>query len=159
MNILLENNLLIFNREDLVGEEIYFARQIEKSATVKLALEIYSGPFQVYRIGDKQSDKLKMSSKYQCEGVLKFCTKPELEIILILSCDLWEEFEKQKSKVSAKTFAKQNIIHQKEKYNNSSKFYRDYFGRRPVHLADCFRQYKSLHAHRKDELYVADLLK
>ena len=45
VNILLENNKLIFSEHDLLGLEVYHARQIKTSAKVRTELNIYPGIF------------------------------------------------------------------------------------------------------------------
>ena len=46
------------------------------------------------------------------------------------------------------------------KYDNSTQFYKDYYGTRPDVLVDAIREYKKLKGgHKKGELYLADLLK
>lgn len=58
--------------------------------------------------------------------VEKYCTKPELEMLLIISEGLITEFEKVKSKEKAKTFAKQNIRLGRRVYKNDTAFYTEY---------------------------------
>lgn len=43
VNILLENDALIFTEDDLLGLMAYHARQIKTNAQVRLALNMYSG--------------------------------------------------------------------------------------------------------------------
>ena len=43
MNILLENDALIFTEDDLLGLTAYHARQIKSSAQVRTALNLYPG--------------------------------------------------------------------------------------------------------------------
>lgn len=45
-------------------------------------------------------------------------------------------------------------------YDNSTAFYRDYYGERIELLVDTIKRYKQLKGkHQKDEFYLADLLK
>ncbi|MCF0105781.1 MAG: GNAT family acetyltransferase [Holdemanella sp.] len=162
MNILLENDLLTFTENDLLGLNIYHARQITSSALVKTELNIYPGKVSVYRIGDIQSEKIRIPIEYKekITSVTKYCTKPELEILLIIAEGLFFEYTKRKSKTKPKTFAKQYIRCGKKKYDNSTVFYRKYFGNNPDLLVSCIREYKRINgAHKSDEGYLADLLK
>ena len=63
------------------------------------------------RVGDTQSEKLTIPAEYKHKivGEEKYCTKPELEILLIISEGLYDQYEKVKSKMKPKDFAKQNI--------------------------------------------------
>ena len=56
INILLENDLLNFSEDDLLGLTPYHARQIITSAQVRTELNIYPAEVKILRIGDKQSD-------------------------------------------------------------------------------------------------------
>ena len=111
INILLENQKLKFSSDDLLGLVPYHARQIKSSAAVKAALNLYPDEVHVLRIGDGQNEKLEIPSAYKDKITLveKYCTKPELEMLLIISENLAAEYEKVKSKTKPKTFAKANI--------------------------------------------------
>lgn len=163
VRILLANNRLIFGEDDLLGLTPYHARQIENNAQVRTELNMYPGnDVCVIRIGDKQSDRLKIPEEYKGKivAVNKYCTKPELEMLLIINEGLVSEFEKVKSETSPKAFAKRYICCGKKRYNNSSKFYHDYYSGDCDKLVNAICEYKrSRGAHQKDELYLADLLK
>lgn len=125
VRILLANNRLIFGEDDLLGLTPYHARQIEKNAQVRTELNMYPGnDVCVIRIGDKQSDKLKIPEEYKEKivAVNKYCTKPELEMLLIINEGLVSEFEKVKSETSPKAFAKRYICCGKKRYNNSNRY-------------------------------------
>lgn len=163
INILLENDALIFTEDNLLGLTAYHARQIKSNAQVRLELNMYLGTdVSVMRIGDKQTDRLIIPSDYKEKicTVEKYCTMPEFEMLLIISEGLVKEFEKIKAKVAPKAFAKQNVSHNRTRYDNSSRFYRDYYGSEPQKLVNAIREYKRINgAHQKDELYLADILK
>ncbi len=162
IRMLLEYNKLIFTEDDLLNLVPYHARQISKSAAVKTALNLYPGEVIVLRIGDKLGEELKIPKEYKNKivEVRKYCTKPELEMLLIISEHKEYDFEKVKSSVSPKTFSKKNIIYNRTRYNNSTAFYREYYGERMELLVDTIKRYKQLKGkHQKDEYYLADLLK
>ena len=160
IDILLENNLLIINKDDLIGLQPYHARQIDKAANISVAIKTYNQPFEILRIGDSLTDKLRIPKDFK-EKVLnikKYCTKPELEFLLIISENLLNDYAKSKLK-KPKLFAKQNIILTKHRYDNSCQFCFDYYGNRPNTLVDALREYKRIKNHDKDELYLFDLIK
>lgn len=164
VDILLDAERLKFVRDDLVGLSVYHARQLT-SPVIRTNLNIYTGEFEVYRIGDALTDKFSASTDYQdrIRAIRKFCTKPELEILLIIAEGKESEFEKVKAgkhRIRAKDFSKAHIIHNRVRYNNSTQFYRDYFGSDIEMLVAAIKKYKEKHrAHKKDEEYLADLLK
>ena len=163
MRILLKNDKLIFGEDDLIGLEPYHARQIKSSGQVRMQLNMYPGKdVLAMRVGDVQNETLKIPDDYKNKifKVEKYCTKPELEMLLIISENLVAEFEKTKSSVSPKKFAKQHIRCGRKKYDNSTRFYEEYYGSDPDALVNAIREYKRIKgAHKKDELYLADLLK
>lgn len=163
INILLENDALVFSEDDLLGLTAYHARQINTNAQVRLALNMYFGnDVMLMRIGDKQTERLIIPPDYRekiCE-IRKYCTLPELEMLLIISEGMVKDFEKVKSTVRPKVFAKQYIRCNRRRYDNSSQFYRDYYGRDCDRLINAIREYKRIRgSHKKDECYLADLLK
>lgn len=162
IKILLENDCLIFTEDDLLGLTPFHARQIQSSAQVRTELNLYPGDVRVLRIGDTQKDRLKIPSDYREKiiSVEKYCTKPELEMLLILAENMEAEYEKVKSALSPKAFAKRHIMFNRQRYDNSTAFYREYFGGRCELLVACIRKYRSLKgSHGKDEHYLAELLK
>ena len=163
INILLENDALIFSEDDLLGLTAYHARQIKTNAQVRLALNLYNGnDVTVLRIGDTQTDRLSIPADFKEKicAVEKYCTMPELEMLLIISEGLVKEYEKVKSTVKPKAFAKEHIWYNRKQYDNSSRFYRDYYGNDCGKLINAIREYKRIRgSHKKDELYLADLLK
>ena len=98
IRILLEHDKLIFTEDDLLNLVPYHARQIENNAAVKTALNLYHGDVEVLRIGDKLNDELKIPKEYKRKitDIRKYCTKPELEMLLIISEKKYSEFEKVK---------------------------------------------------------------
>lgn len=162
INILLENRKLKFTSDDLLGLVPYHARQIKSSGAVKTALNLYPDEVHIMRIGDGLNEELKIPTEYKDKITLieKYCTKPELEMLLILSEELADEYEKVKSRVKPKEFAKEHIHCGRKKYDNSTAFYENYFG------ADCEKLVAAIHtykrhngSHKKDERYLAELLK
>jgi len=162
IKILLEHKKMIFSEDDLLNLVPYHARQIGNNKAVQIALKLYHGEVKIFRIGDKLNDKFKIPKEYRRKivGVKKFCTKPELEMLLIISEKQGTSFDKVKSTISPKKFAKNNIIYNRHRYDNSTLFYREYYGDRIELLVDTIKEYKRIKGkHSKDELYLADLIK
>jgi len=162
MRILLSFDCLVFGENELLGLTPYHARQLSKNAMVRTELNMYpKNDILIMRIGDKQNEKLKIPAEYRGKilGVEKYCTKPELEILLIIAEEMEHEYEKVKSRISPKEFAKKNITCGKYKYDNSSMFYKTYFADDCEKLISAIKEYKRTHKHLKDELYSADILK
>lgn len=161
VNLLLDNNKLKFTRDDLLDMRPFHARQLT-SPQLKPALDAYHGDIEIYRIGDKMSDALKVPKELLpvIKSQAKFCTKPELEMLLIIAENKASDFEKVKAKQKPKDFCKQNVICKRKKYDNSTVFYEDYFGDRIELLVSAITEYHRTHGkHKSDEGYLFDLLK
>ena len=158
VELLLRDNRLLFNTEDLIGLVPYHARQLD-SPVVQSALNMYSGPFDIYRIGDTQTDKLRIPGhlKSRILSISKICTKPELEILLIINENLIHVW--QRSGKRPKDFAKKEIQFQRRRYDNSSQFYEEYYGRRIDLLIENLKEYKRTKRHDRDELFLADFIR
>ena len=162
MRILIDNDKLNFGEDDLIGLTPYHARQLN-SAQIKTELNIYpESDVLVMRVGDVLNEALKIPIDYKDKivEVTKYCTKPELEMLLIISEGLVSEYDKVKSKVSPKEYAKNHIKCGRRRYDNSTQFYKEYYRTDPDKLVQAIKEYKRIKgAHKKDELYLADLLK
>ncbi len=161
IDLLLDNNKLIFTREDLIGSTPYHIRQLKHSSIIT-DLKHYGKEVIIFRIGDKQNDKLKIPSEVKNilsqDRIYKFCTKPEIEILLIINENLLKEFKK--SKIKASTFAKENIKYNGKKYDKSTSFYQEYYGNKNINkLIHNIKEYKKIKSNDKNELYLSDLLK
>lgn len=164
VEMLLDAGRLKFSKDDFVGLNVYHARQLT-SSIIKTNLSIYTGDFEVYRIGDTLTDKLfvPLDYKERIKEIRKFCTKPELEILLLIADGKDAKFEKVKAgkdRKGPKSFCKANVVYNHKRYDNSTQFYLDYFGSDIDSLVTAITKYKRKHgAHKKDEEYLADLLK
>lgn len=164
LNILLEADALCFTRDDLIGQRVYPIRQLN-NPTIKSELKHYGLPVRVYRVGDKQKDKLTIPKDLKnivsSNEIYKFCTKPELEMLLILNEGLEKEYEKVKNSKSPKEFAKEHIKYNGRKYDQTSEFLKEYYGgvnvKKLISNIKKYKTYKKSHA--KNELYLADILK
>ena len=82
-------------------------------------------------------------------------------MLLIIAEGLDKDYEKVKSTMSPKEFAKVNIKFGKKKYDNTTKFYQDYFGNNVKLLVDAIKKYQRIRgkSHGKDEFCLGELLK
>ncbi len=161
MNLLLDEERLVFTRDDLLDLRPFHARQLT-SPHLLPTLTHYHGDFFVYRIGDTLSDRLKVPSELssRIRGDRKFCTKPELEILLVIAENKTRDFEKEKSKKSPKEFCKEHLCFRGRRYDNSTEFFEDYFAGRVGLLVHAIKEYKRTHKkHKRDEGFLADLLR
>ena len=161
INLLLNNDKLKFTRDNLLDMRPFHARQL-LSTQLKPALDAYHGDLEIYRIGDKLTDALKIPKELsqKIKSQRKFCTKPELEMLFIIAEQLVPQYEKVKSRQKPKSFCKENICANRKKYDNSSAFYEEFFGNNIESLIYAITEYHRTHGkHNSDEGYLYDLLK
>lgn len=164
LNHLLNAEALKFSRDELIGRRPYPIRQLN-NPTIKSELKHYGEPVKVYRVGDKQTDKLLIPKDIKNivskDEIYKYCTKQEMEILLIINEGFIKDYEKVKSNESPKAFAKRNIAFHIRKYDQSCDFLLEYYGGKNIeNLINNIKDYKKYkRQHNKDELYLADLLK
>ena len=151
IELLLEHNKLAFTQDDLINLEVYHARQFVPYITSEV--KHYSGDIKVLRIGDKQSDILKIPQEISHDkNIYKCRTSYELEILLIINEGLFKEFLKVKSKVSAKDFAKEYIKYNGKFYDGSCEFWQNYYHRRINNLVNNIKECKRLTKLKKNEI-------
>lgn len=159
IELLLEHNKLIFNLDDLINLEVFHARQFVPY--IISLINSYYGNIKVIRIGDKQTDLLKIpkeiANKIKKEDIIKCRTSFELEILLIINEGLYKEFLKQKSKLSAKEFAKKYVRYNKKHYDGTSKFWFLYYNKRIDCLIKNIIECSRLTKIASKEIYLADL--
>ena len=161
VNLLLKYGKLKFNTDDLLALKPFNARQLT-NPTIKSELRVYNKPVIILRIGDTQRDKFVIPKELEKivakDRIHKYCTLPELEILLIINEGLYKKYVRSKEK--PKTFAKKNIFYNNRRYDQSNDFLLEYYsGKRIDILIQNLKEYKRLKKHKKDELYLADLLK
>lgn len=162
INMLIDSGKMCFTRKDLLNREAYFARQLN-NPVISSAIKTYNDKIVIIRIGDKLSDELKIPKDLKQyidkENIIKICTKPEIEILLIINEGLFKDYNKEKSKIMPKQYAKKHIKFNKQKYDNSTNFWIKYYENQIDNLVSNIKEYKKLKRNNKDEHYLADYLK
>ena len=124
VELLLDNNKLKIKRSELIGLKPYNIRQLNNPTIINELIR-YGERVIVYRIGDTQKDKLKipiiLKNIISSKDIYKYCTKPELEILLIINEELYQDY--LKSKKRPKDYAKEKITYNKKKITNQMNSY------------------------------------
>ena len=153
VDILLDNNLLIFTREEMLEEEVIRCRdgkRFEEKYLRKGFLEKIS----VIRILDSRREHFKLSKAYEHKvDVINVITAPEIEILIIFNEDKYKEFKKSGKKPS--DFCKEDL---KMTSVKSYKFVKDYFSESDV-LVAAIKRYHEISKIQKGEYTLLDLLK
>lgn len=152
-DILLDNDLLIFSREDLLEESIIRCRE-GKRFEEKYLRKLPDGKVSVIRILDSRRENFKISKAYQfLIDVINVITAPEIEMLIILSENKYREFKKSGRKPSEFCREKLNMMNVK-----SYSFVQSYF-KDPDVLVAAIKKYHEMSKIRKGEYTLLDLLK
>ena len=160
-NVLLQKNLLIFSKEDLLMEQVFHKRQIDGELKGYIQGLPINDTVDIYRIGDQLTDNLKIPHSILSKKIrnkYKICTIPEFEILFILNEGLFEEYIKSKSQKKPSEFYKEV----NPSYNKQSNFVKKYFEnmskKEIVSLIDLYIKKRGT-AHKKDQLTIKNNLK
>lgn len=156
IDMLVENNLLIFTRDQMLNEDIIRCRN-GKEFEQRYLRKGFESKITILRILDSHTERFRLSPAYEHKvDVIKVVTSPEIEMLLILGEGKYNDYIKKASAISPSTFCKQEL-----KMNGnikSQKFIRDYFSNINV-LINTIREYKRVKMLKRGEIYLADLLK
>ena len=141
MDILLENELLIFSKSELIDDDIIRCRDAKEFESRYLR-KVFDDQISVIRILDREKENFKISKPYKDKiDIVNIVTSPEIEMLIICSEDKYEEFCKVKSKMSPSTFCKQNMP--KLKYDKKYETIKAYFST-PEKLVNAIMLYLNL---------------
>lgn len=165
LEILLDEDALIFKRDDLIGLRAYPIPYTIKSSVIITNILQNGKPIDIYRVKDSQKDQMTFPKEIKQfvskDRIYNYCTRPEIEMLLIYNEGLMSEYQKEKSKKRPKDFAAQKIVYKGVKCNSSTKFFELYYTGKENKgkLVANIKDYKKYQAKRKGEKYLSDLLK
>ena len=151
INHLIDRNLLIFTKRDILDHRPINFRQPKSVMPLINALP-FDEELIFYRIGDTQTDEFDLSPLQDRKNktkVIKICTTPEIEILIIINEGLYKEYLKEKSKYGPKQFVKIHL----PLYSN----FGDYIESHDI--VPAIHEYKKLKGKQQEEMCLADLLK
>ena len=138
MDILLDNDLLIFTREEMLEEEVIRCRD-GKRFEEKYLRKGFMDKISVIRILDSRRENFKLSKAYEHKvDVINVITAPEVEMLIIFNEGKYKEFKKSGKKPS--DFCKEDLKMTEVK---SYKFVKSYFAT-PAVLIAAIRKYQGM---------------
>jgi hypothetical protein len=153
MEKLLEEEALIFSRDKLIDDKIIRCRNA-KTFEKRHLRKGYDGSITVIRVLDSRRENFELSKAYAGKvEVINIVTAPEIEILIIIKENRYEEFKKMKKKPSE--FCKGELCLKNVKNYN---FIQEYFSN-VDDLKKCIREYTRLTKRRTGEYTLSDLLK
>ena len=154
MDILLDNDLLIFKREQLISESV-LRRTSAKDFERCYLRSAYDQKILILRVIDSRSEGFKLSKVYQCQvEVINVITAPEIEILIIVSKGKYDDFCRSSIKKPS-DYCKEVL---KIKNVKSPSFIETYFAN-PQFLVDSIKEYHRVHKQKNDEASLFDLIK
>ena len=154
IEMLLDKDLLIFKKQQLIGEE--FLKRISAKKFQKKYLHFaYDKKIIILRIIDSRNEKFTLNEVYRCQvEVIDVITAPEIEMLIIINEDKYRKFCTsgiQKPSDYCKQVLKINTV-------KSPTFIKEYFSNIDD-LVKSIREYCRIHKKRKNEHNLCDLLK
>lgn len=157
LDLLLDNCKLIFERDDLLEQEVLRCRK-GKTFEEKYLKKGFSEKITVYRILDSHTENFKISKAYQHKvDIINVVTAPEIEMLIICNEGKYKDFKRmsKSSDISPSTYCK-SILKYKDVKNYD--FVQNYFSNIDV-LVNTLHEYRRVSKVRKNEITLWDLLK
>lgn len=153
IDLLLDNDKLIFSREDLLEHEIIRCRNAKKFEEQYLR-KGFTEKITVLRILDSRKESFKLSKPYEHKiKVINVITAPEIEMLVIFNEDKYNEYKRSGKKPS--DFCKSDLKIPKVKNYD---FIKQYFSNIDS-LITAIREYRRVSDIPKNEYGLFDILK
>jgi hypothetical protein len=153
MDILVDNNLLIFTRSEMLDESVIRCRSAKRFEERYLR-KGFDNQISIIRILDSHREEFRLSKAYQRKiDVINVVTAPEIEMLIIHSEGAYEKFKKSGKKPSdfCKTDLRMGCV-------KSYDFVKGYFSN-PETLIQAIKEYHRVANIQKGEHTLFDLLK
>lgn len=153
INILLDEHLLIFEREELIEESVLRCRNA-KTFERRYLRKSFNDKISVIRILDSRTEAFKISREYKEKiDVINIITTPEIEMLIIHAENRYDDYKKSGKKPSI--FCKEDLKMHNVK---SAEFIRSYF--KDSHkLMLAIETYSSKTRRRIGEHNLSDIIK
>lgn len=156
MNMLLDNNMLIFDREDMISKKVVKRSAVKKIEEDHLGIR-YEKPVCILRIIDSRNEKFKLSKVYEeryGNRILNLLTRPEIEILIIIKNGDFDTYtRKYKSRIKPSQYCKDQYRIAKIKSSGTmNSIFKD--------MEDLKKALRTYHKYKSDNEYsIYDLLK
>lgn len=153
MDLLLDNNKLIFSRNELLEHEVLRCRT-GKNFEEQYLRKGFTEQITVFRILDSRRENFKLSKAYQNKvKIINVITAPEIEMLVILNEGKYADYKKSGKKPSE--YCKSDLKYHDVK---SATFVRSYFNDIDI-LIRAIIEYKRVSNVQRNEITLADILK
>ena len=122
LDLLMENECLYFSKADLLSGD--FIRRVSGKvfASRFLGYSIKENSIDLIRVQDSRRADLGLPSTYRCKirSEVKCLTRPEIEMLVIIAEDCYEDFQKRRMKPSHRSTARMSLAFLKSRPTGSS---------------------------------------
>lgn len=154
MDILLDNDLLIFKREQLLEESVLPRTSVKEFERRYLRMA-FDQKIIIFRVIDSRGEEFNLSKAYRCQvEIINVITAPEIEMLIIASQKKYDEYKR--SGVKKPSDYCKNVLGIKNV--KSPKYIKEYFSD-PDYLIDSIKEYNRVHKQKNNEASLYDLLK
>ena len=154
MDILLDNDLLLFKREQMIEERVLPRTSVKEFERRYLRMA-YDKKILVLRVIDSRREKFNLSRAYLCQvEVINVITAPEIEMLIIASKKKYDEYCRSGFKKPS-DYCK-NVLGIKNV--KSPEFVSEYFADSSF-LIDSIKEYNRIHKQKNSEASLYDLIK
>ena len=155
LELLLDKHKLIFEREDLIDEEVLKVRNASIFQQRYLG-KGFESPITLYRILDSRRENFKLSPQYKQKVQVKnVITAPEIEMLIIINEGKYSDYDKVKSHTKPSEYCKSCLGYKNVKQYD---FVKTYFAD-AEDLINVLHIYRQKTKKRDDEMTIYDLLK
>lgn len=153
IDILIDNDLLIFSREELLEESVIRCRNAKRFEERYLR-KGFNDKISVIRILDSRREVFRLSKAYEHKvDVINVITAPEIEMLIIHSECAYDKFKRSGKKPSE--FCKMDLrMHDVKSYDFVMGYFRD-----PQTLVKAIKEYRRTANIPTGEYSLSDLLK
>lgn len=153
IDILVDHHLLIFEREQMLDEQVLRCRNASTFESRYLR-KGFSGKITVYRILDSRRERFRLSKAYEHKvDVINVVTAPEIEMLIILNENRYDDFKKSGMKPSAYCTIVLKL-HDVKSYEFVERYFSD-----PTVLISAMKKYTKVSRIPKGEWAVLNLVK
>lgn len=145
MNVLLDNNLLKFNRTDMLEEDVIKSRKGKTFANEHLGYGFRDNQIAIFRILDSHSEKFILPRAFNrmISNITNIYTSPEIEMLFIVYNNDFDNFKNQKTDKKGKKLPAHEWCKKYYKMNDvkSPEFVYDFWNSRPDALVKTIEDY------------------
>lgn len=157
LDLLLDNHQLIFEREDLIEEEVLRCRK-GREFEERYLRKGFEEKITIYRILDSRNEKFNLSKAYEHKvDVKNVITAPEIEKLILCNEGRYKEYEREKRKdqnLKPSTFCKVYLNYKNVK---NYEFVKAYFAEKEI-LLGALHEYRRISKVRGNEMTIWDLI-